>query len=397
MAMDQATKQHVEKEMLPFLKKDARPDLKSIALRFILETTGSKDGRDFIGEGTKFLSAISDLTSDTNGDIAKDAYFCLINLSTEDTIAWKIMNLPDKLVLNILHRVLKPDCQHADEATSIVANVTRLPSCAKMLAQQILASDSKVTMEGIINVLCHVKFNKNASLHYIGPILANLTQVSDIRKLIMDRQRCIMQKLLPFTEFKDSLIRRGGIVGALKNCCFEYDYHSWLLSDEVDILSRLLLPLAGNEEFDDDDMERLPVDLQYLPPEKEREEDPDLRLALIEAITKLCATKQGRLFIKEKNAYVILRELHKWEKDPHAKLACQKLCEMLISDEPEEGMQDLHKVEVSEHLVEKFEKMDTEMLQDFEEDAEKDKDTQPKSKSETIESTSPTTESEEKA
>ena len=65
------------------------------------------------------------------------------------------------------------------------------------------------------------------------------------------------------------------------------DYHSWLLSDEVDILSRLLLPLAGNEEFDEDDMEKLPVDLQYLPPEKEREQDPDLRLALIEAITQV--------------------------------------------------------------------------------------------------------------
>ena len=222
MALDQATKLQVEKEMLPFLEKGAREDLKLIALRYILETTGSKEGRDFIGEGGKFLSAIYDLTLDTHDKVAKDAYFCLINLSTEDTIAWKLMNVPEKLILNILHRMLKPDCQHADEATSIVANVTRLPGCAKMLAQQILALDSKVTMESIINALCHVKFNKNAKLHYIGPILANLTQVSDIRKVIMDRQRCIIQKLLPFTEFKDSLIRRGGIVGALKNCCFEY-------------------------------------------------------------------------------------------------------------------------------------------------------------------------------
>ena len=224
MALDQSTKQHLEKEMLPFLKKETRGDVKSIALRYFLEMTGSKEGRDFIGEGDKFLTAIFDLTLDSHSEIAKDAYFCLINLSTEDTIAWKLMNMPERstIVLDILQRVLKPDCLHADEATSIVANVTRLPGCAKQLAQQILASDSKVTMESIVNILCQVKYNKNASLHYIGPILANLTQVSDIRKVVMDRQRCIMQKLLPFTEFKDSLIRRGGIVGALKNCCFEY-------------------------------------------------------------------------------------------------------------------------------------------------------------------------------
>ena len=67
------------------------------------------------------------------------------------------------------------------------------------------------------------------------------------------------------------------------------DYHAWLLGDEVDILSRLLLPLAGSEEFDEDDMEKLPVDLQYLPPDKQREEDPDLRLMLIEAVTQVTA------------------------------------------------------------------------------------------------------------
>ena len=55
----------------------------------------------------------------------------------------------------------------------------------------------------------------------------------------------------------------------------------------MDILPRLLLPLAGGEEFDDDEMDKLPVDLQYLPPDKKREEDPDLRTMLIEAILQV--------------------------------------------------------------------------------------------------------------
>ena len=57
-----------------------------------------------------------------------------------------------------------------------------------------------------------------------------------------------------------------------------------MLGDKVDLLPRLLLPLAGPEEFDDDDMERLPVDLQYLPPDKKREKDPDIRKILVECI-----------------------------------------------------------------------------------------------------------------
>ena len=81
----------------------------------------------------------------------------------------------------------------------------------------------------------------------------------------------------------------------------------------------------------------------------------------------MCATKQGRLLIKDKNAYVILRELHKWEKDPGSKLTCQKLCELLIADEPEAGMEELHTVDVTEELQTKFDKLDVELMNDMEE------------------------------
>ncbi|KAI8782462.1 protein HGH1 [Biomphalaria glabrata] len=375
MALDQTTKLLLEKEMLPFLTPSARPDVKSIAVRYFLEMTGSKEGRDFIAEGNTFIPAIISLTTDTQLDAAKDAFLTLINLSSEDTISWKLMHndVTSTFIMDLLQKILQPDFKFADEACSIVSNVTRIPSCAKHLAEQVLADNSKVTIEKIVSVLCQINYNKHAALHYLGLILSNLTQVSEIRKIIMDKEKRIIQKLLPFTEYADSLTRRGGIIGTLKNCCFEYDYHQWLLSEDVDLLTRLLLPLAGGEELDEDDMDKLPIDLQYLPPDKKRELDPDLRTMLIESIMQLCSTKCGRLFIKEKNAYVILRELHKWEKDPKAKLACQNLCELLISDEPEQGMEDLHQVEVPAHLQQKFNELDLALLKTFEEE-DKDKD-----------------------
>lgn len=60
-----------------------------------------------------------------------------------------------------------------------------------------------------------------------------------------------------------------------------------MLNEDIDLLPRLLLPLAGPEEFDDEDNEKLPLDLQYLPDNKERESDPNLRLALIQALTQV--------------------------------------------------------------------------------------------------------------
>lgn len=71
------------------------------------------------------------------------------------------------------------------------------------------------------------------------------------------------------------------------------EHHDWLLSDKVDILSYLLLPLAGPEEFDDDDMEKLPDRLQYLPPDKTREPIAEIRRILLQAILKVstCTTQ----------------------------------------------------------------------------------------------------------
>lgn len=157
-----------------------------------------------------------------------------------------------------------------------------------------------------------------------------ISRFSFFFRLLTDKIRPIIHKLLPFTEYKDSIVRRGGVIGALKNICFDEENHQWLLSKEVDLLPHLLLPLAGPEEFDDEDNDKLPIDLQYLPENKEREMDTDIRIMLLDALLQLCATKQTREFLRRQNTYVILREYHKWENDKAALLACENVIDILI-------------------------------------------------------------------
>ena len=72
--------------------------------------------------------------------------------------------------------------------------------------------------------------------------------------------------------------------------------------------------------------------------------------------------KKNREYVIGKNAYVIIRELHKWERDEKTLAICEKLVHFLISDEPEQGLEDLDKVMVPEHLSKKFYEFDvTEM------------------------------------
>ena len=55
----------------------------------------------------------------------------------------------------------------------------------------------------------------------------------------------------------------------------------------MNLLPKLLLPLAGPEEFDEEENEKLPIELQYLGEEKTRESDADLRKMIIEALTQV--------------------------------------------------------------------------------------------------------------
>jgi hypothetical protein len=57
----------------------------------------------------------------------------------------------------------------------------------------------------------------------------------------------------------------------------------------VDLLPRLLLPLAGPtpDTFDEEDVDKLPIDLQYLDEDKKVEEDADIRKLILESLLQV--------------------------------------------------------------------------------------------------------------
>lgn len=112
-------------------------------------------------------------------------------------------------------------------------------------------------------------------------------------------------------------------------------------------------------------MDRLPVDLQYLAPDKHRESDPDIRKMLIEAIMLLTATAPGRQQVRDQGSYLILRELHSWEPEPDVRVACEKLIQVLIGNEPEPGMENLLEVQVPENVERQLQQLDQQEQQEL--------------------------------
>ena len=86
----------------------------------------------------------------------------------------------------------------------------------------------------------------------------------DAREEFLANGCSLLGRLLPFTEYLGSTVRRGGAIGSIRNCCFDVSIHEMLLT-KMDILSRLLLPLAGPtpENFDDEEIEKLPIGMCY--------------------------------------------------------------------------------------------------------------------------------------
>ncbi|NXP69408.1 HGH1 protein, partial [Chloropsis cyanopogon] len=73
---------------------------------------------------------------------------------------------------------------------------------------------------------------------------------------------------------------------------------------------------------------------------------------------QLAATKPGRLHLRSRGSYLVLRELHAWEEDPEVLGACQKLIQVLIGDEPEAGMENLLEVTIPPELERRLGDMD---------------------------------------
>ncbi|XP_028673934.1 protein HGH1 homolog [Erpetoichthys calabaricus] len=342
------------KDLLNFLTLEMRPDLKGQATGYILGLTGSKDGCKCLGNKPEFIKALLTLTSDTSVAIVKDCYNALINLSADETVHHSLLK-ETTLLSTLLGHLLDPGYIFADQICTILTNLSRNEKTCMDVFRVI---HDEVGLAKIVEVFCTEGYNKNASLHYLGPLLSNLTQLPVARHFILDKDRCVIQRLLSYTQYESSTIRRGGVVGTLRNCCFEYSYHEWLLSDKVDILPCVLLPLAGPEELSEEENENLPVDLQYLPEDKKREKDPDIRKMLLETIMLLTATKNGRDIVKKKNTYPIMREFHKWEKEPDVIASCEKLVQVLIGDEPEPGMENLLEVDIPKEIEEKLQVLD---------------------------------------
>uniref|UniRef100_UPI00398F5766 protein HGH1 homolog n=1 Tax=Pristiophorus japonicus TaxID=55135 RepID=UPI00398F5766 len=235
-------------ELLGFLTLETRADIKGRATEYVLGLTGSPDGRRLLVRSAGVLRALVTLTEDASRAVARDCYLALVNLSADETAHSQLVG-DTSLLPTLLSHLSDPACHFSAQICSILSNLSRKKdTCAEVF--HAIESEGP-GLAKVVDIFCAEGDNKIVDLHYLGPLLSNLTQLPDARRFVLDKDRCVVQRLLPYTQFEGSNVRRGGVVGTLRNCCFDHC---------------------------------LPIDLQYLPEDKQREQDPDIRKMLLEAI-----------------------------------------------------------------------------------------------------------------
>ena len=243
---------------------------------------------------------------------------------------------------------------NADLMCMLLANLSKSDTLTKLLTLECDVPKPLSTSPAAIDQLldCFVKgaggsYNKDANYDYLSYLFADLAKHEEGRKYFLtprkeDQGVVPISKLIVFTEHK-STIRRRGVANTIKNICFAVDSHRQLLhaDNELDggvgLLSYLLLPLMGNEEYSEEDTDGMLDEVQLLPPDKEREKEADILTTHLESLLLLTTEKESRHRLRTVKVYPIVRELHLQVEDEGVREGCDRLVQVLMRGEEGEG------------------------------------------------------------
>jgi hypothetical protein len=228
-------------ELVDFLKVSTRLDIKSLALHHMLSMTGDLQSRNMIISHRNAVNFIIILAfkKDEQKSINKDAFFTLINLSADDLVSKQLLEKNPVLIRLLIDYIVDEQSPFADTACAVLSNLSRMKENCDLIYEQYFAQSklndsnnneeekqrielkAKENFSKLLTVFCTENYNKKNKLDYLAPFICNLTQVEAVRDLIVN-DTSTFNRLLPFISYQRSIIRRGGIIGSIKNLFFSY-------------------------------------------------------------------------------------------------------------------------------------------------------------------------------
>lgn len=211
--------ENVLTDLFGHLSPDSREDVKLLALNYVLGLTGTEEGMKFVKDHPKLLEIVAKLTSYKLPDVQKDSYTFLLNASTSSPVAEKLLEL--EIYEDILPRILDKSCKYADRLAMLLSNLTRMDQGGKKCLK-VIENSKEYSLEKLFEILCTDRYNENVDLDYLAAFLSNMSRLEPVRMVVLDSKSGLIQRLMPYINYPRSVVRRKGVVGILRNCCFEY-------------------------------------------------------------------------------------------------------------------------------------------------------------------------------
>ncbi|SCU82892.1 LAME_0C03268g1_1 [Lachancea meyersii CBS 8951] len=329
-----------------------QPAVKQIALDNLVGFSTGANAAIFKYDNYRAIQDLKELAQENSRLLVQQSVTILANLCDDPTmrrliaddrdflefLAWKICDLQNSsadIMCILLTNLAKEDY------------ITRILTLAKKDAGDAGLDKSVFKSGKAMDCLmdCFVKgpdrtLNKFANFDYLAYFFADLSRFRMGREYFIQEQEydgiVPVSKLLVFTEKYDSKTRREGVASTIKNSLFDSEKHEELLLNEnINLLPYILLPIASakDSEIDDEDMFKLPDELQLLPEDKTRDPIPEIICVHLESILLLCTTKVGREYLREKSVYPLVRELEKNVENNDISELCDRVVNMLMRGE----------------------------------------------------------------
>ncbi|KAL2257113.1 hypothetical protein VTK26DRAFT_643 [Humicola hyalothermophila] len=279
--------------------------------------------------------------------IAEHAITILVNLTADRTIL-EYVATDDRFVGILLGLLVDPAEPNANLLAMLLANMAKWDGLKSIATRKQDPPEKLQSDELVLNQLLDLfvkgplgEYNKHADYDYLAYALADLSKHDEIRQFFVTEQKydgvVPLNKIKVFTDHKSD-IRRKGVASIIKNVAFDIPTHpAFMDEDRINILPYILLPIMGNEEYDDEESMAMLPDLQLLPPDKQRDPDSNIVQTHVETLTLLTTTREGRDHLRSISVYPIIRETHLRVDDEGVREACERLVQVLMRDEAEPG------------------------------------------------------------
>ncbi|XP_010257204.1 PREDICTED: protein HGH1 homolog isoform X1 [Nelumbo nucifera] len=314
-------------ELLGFLSCPS-PQIKKTAVDIVRDLTGSDDGMLSLSRYSEILlPSLSRLLGEKK-DVSERAAEALINLSQISELSAKMVAMG--MIKTAMEMLYKQDCSIARLLIMLLVNLTQSDAGIASLLQ---TGDDKI--QGLYVMKLVRSFCSSSSemredpFEHVASILVNISKMEVGRKILLDPKRGLLKQII--RQFDSaSPLRRKGVSGTIRNCCFEAEkqLQNLLLMSEF-LWPALLLPVAGKKVYKD--TSKMPLELgSALSIEREAVDDPDLRVQALEAIYLIALQEAGRRALWSVNGPRILQVGYEDEEDPKVMEAYEQIGSLLV-------------------------------------------------------------------